>query len=332
MDHTGSGAVAFRAASYVAIVAIAAIIATSALVWDGVWRHRVLRQVAQYALAATAVLAVVQLLVFASDIEGTAPWSAWGGVSVAFETDAGTAFGIRILLLGFLGTVLYLVQRISEQTRWLAAGAGTVMLLGTWALAGHSRSMRWPLLGIPLDIAHHAAAAAWLGGLAIVGLVAARECSVSELTGVVQRFAQLAAVSVGVIVGTGLLQGVRLVGNPARLFDADHGRYLVAVGCGLESPSRQRTIPTPGDCDATRRPQPASRDGDRARRRPHHHRHHGRDGRVTARRRRRGEPVARPRRRSVGHRHHRVRDDAAHRHDIADYDYCGGQLLDRGDP
>jgi len=78
-----------------------------------------------------------------------------------------------------------------------------------------------------LDIAHHAAAASWLGGLAIVGLIAARGCSASELTGVVQRFAQLAAVSVGVIVGTGLLQGVRLVGNPARLFEADHGRYLV---------------------------------------------------------------------------------------------------------
>jgi copper transport protein len=217
----------FRAASYVAIIVIGGVIATSAFVWNGAARHDTLRRVVLYALGTAVVLAVVQLLVIASDIEAKAPWSAWGGVSAAFETDAGTAFGLRILLLGIVGAVLYLVPTISEQTRWLTAGAVVLLLLGTWAFAGHSRSMRWPILGIPLDIAHHAAAAAWLGGLAIVGLVAARECSVRELTGVVQRFASVAKYSVIVVVGTGLLQGVRLVGSPGRLFEANHGRYLV---------------------------------------------------------------------------------------------------------
>jgi copper transport protein len=217
----------FRAVSYVAIIVIGGVIAASAFVWDGAARHHALRRVVLYALGTAGVLALVQLLVIASDIEARAPWSAWGGLSAAFETDAGAAFGVRILLLGIVGAVLYLVQPISEQTRWLAAGAGVVLLLGTWAFAGHSRSMRWPILGVPLDIAHHAAAAAWLGGLAIVGLVAARECSVKELTGVVQRFASVAKFSVIAIVGTGLLQGIRLVGSPGRLFEANHGRYLV---------------------------------------------------------------------------------------------------------
>ena len=217
----------FRAMSYVAIIVIGGVIAASAFVWDGAARHHALRRVVLYALGTAGVLAFVQLLVIASDIEAKAPWSAWGGLSAAFETDAGAAFGVRILLLGIVGAVLHLVQPISEQTRWFAAGAGVVLLLGTWAFAGHSRSMRWPILGIPLDIAHHAAAAAWLGGLAIVGLVAARECSVKELTGVVQRFASVAKFSVVAIVGTGLLQGIRLVGSPGRLFEANHGRYLV---------------------------------------------------------------------------------------------------------
>ena len=217
----------FRAVSYLAIVAIAGIIATSAFVWEGAAHHRLLRQIVGYALATTAFLAFVQLLVIASDIEAAAPWSAWGGLSAAFDTDAGGALGIRILLVGVVAALLYVAVPITEHTRWLAAGGGTVLLLGTWAFAGHSRSMRWPLLGIPLDIAHHAAAASWLGGIAIVGLIAARECSTEELTRVVRRFAQLAPICVGVIVATGLLQGVRLVGNPGRLFEADHGRYLV---------------------------------------------------------------------------------------------------------
>jgi copper transport protein len=217
----------FRALSYVAIIVIGGVIATSAIVWDGASRHDPLRRIVFYALGTAGVLALVQLLVIASDIEANAPWSAWGGLSAAFETDAGTAFGLRILLLGIVAAVLYLVPSIGERTRWLAAGACVLLLFGTWAFAGHSRSMRWPILGIPLDIAHHAAAAAWLGGLAIVGLVAARDCSVKELTGVVQRFASVAKFSVIAIVGTGLLQAIRLVGSPGRLFEANHGRYLV---------------------------------------------------------------------------------------------------------
>lgn len=88
--------------------------------------------------------------------------------------------------------------------------------------------MRWALIGIPLDIAHHAAAAAWIGGLAIVGLVATKWAERDEVVDVVQRFGKLAAIGVGIIVATGVLQAVRLVGSPARLFAADHGAYLVA--------------------------------------------------------------------------------------------------------
>lgn len=216
-----------RAASYVAILLIGGIVATSAFVWPDALRHDLLRRLVVYALAAVAGLALVQLLMIASDIEAAPLWSSWGGVSAAFETHAGTAFGLRIVLAACVGSVLFLTPAISDRARWTAAGVGVTLLLGTWAFAGHSRSMRWPVIGIPLDVAHHAAAAAWLGGLAIVGLVAARECSVKELTGVAQRFAQVAKVSVIVIVATGVLQALRLVGSPTRLFEANHGRYLV---------------------------------------------------------------------------------------------------------
>jgi Copper resistance protein D/Putative peptidoglycan binding domain len=87
--------------------------------------------------------------------------------------------------------------------------------------------MRWPLIGIPLDVAHFAAAGAWIGGLAIVGLVAIRHASNEDLAGIVPRFGKVAAVSVAVLVGTGVLQTFRLVGSPLRIFEVNHGRWLV---------------------------------------------------------------------------------------------------------
>jgi copper transport protein len=43
---------------------------------------------------------------------------------------------------------------------------------------------------------------------------------------VVRRFSQVAATCVAVLVATGILQSIRLVGSPGALFDADHGQYL----------------------------------------------------------------------------------------------------------
>lgn len=42
-----------------------------------------------------------------------------------------------------------------------------------------------------------------------------------------RRFSRLAATAVAVIVGTGVIQCLRLVGNPTHLFTTDHGRYLI---------------------------------------------------------------------------------------------------------
>ena len=59
----------------------------------------------------------------------------------------------------------------------------------------------------------------------------------------VRRFAKVAELSVGVIVGTGILQAVRLEGNPVKLFTVNHGRYLLfklVILAGGDYPSRLR--------------------------------------------------------------------------------------------
>jgi len=216
-----------RFGSYVAILAIGGVIAVTALVWAPAWNHPLIQRVVRSALAVTLAATVLQVLVIASDVQGTPPWSAWSGVAGALETDAGTAFMIRIALVAVLTWLMFMARIDLDENRWSLASVGLLGLLATWAFAGHSRSMRWSLIGVPVDVAHHAAAAAWIGGLAIIGLIAIRECSPDELKEIVSKFGRLASVSVAVIVGTGIVQSIRLVGSPTQLFSANHGRFLV---------------------------------------------------------------------------------------------------------
>ncbi len=216
-----------RFGSYLAIMAIGGVIATTAFVWRRAWDHPLIRRSVVWALAAILVAAITQLLVIASDVKAAPPWAASSGIPAALETDAGRALAIRIVLVVVLAWAMFMARTPSEESRWKLSTALLLGLLATWAYSGHSRSMRWSLLGVPLDVAHHAAAAAWIGGLAIIGLVAIRESNAEELIDSVNRFARLAATSVALIVGTGALQAIRLVGSPGRLFAADHGKYLV---------------------------------------------------------------------------------------------------------
>ncbi len=216
-----------RFASYVAIMTIGGVLATTAFIWRGAWDHPLIRRAVTWSLITTAGTAFAQLLVIASDISAKPPWESLGSVSAAFSTDAGIAFGIRLLLVGALAWSLFMAVTQTEESQWTLGVVLFLGLLATWAFAGHSRSQRWSLIGVPVDVAHQAAAAAWIGGLAIIGMVAIRECNTHELIDSVNRFARVAQVAVTTIVVTGVIQAIRLVGSPGQLFAANHGKLLV---------------------------------------------------------------------------------------------------------
>lgn len=234
-----------RYSSYLAIIAVVGILLVTASVWSGTGEHPIVRRVLSRSLVATAVLGFLQLLVVASDVGGTAPWASVGSVGAATTTDAGMAFTIRILLALTLWVLLFQSRIVHADIFWTAVSLPGLGLLATWALAGHSRSMRWPVLGVVSDIVHHGAAAAWLAGLAVVGWIIIPSMSPEVLVPVVRRFSRVAAACVAVLVVTGLVQTVRLVGSPFELLAADHGRYLAAklgvlvVMLGLANANRQ---------------------------------------------------------------------------------------------
>ena len=217
-----------RYTSYLAILAIVGILLTAAYVWSGAGTHPTLRRILSSSLFATAALAFLQLLVVASDISGKAPWSSFGSIDAATTTDAGMALAIRIPIALSMWLVLFQGRIVQRDVYWTAVSIPGLALLGTWAFAGHSRSMRWPAIGVITDVAHHAAAAAWIAGLAVTGWIIIPRTKVAVLVPAVRRFSKLAATSVAVLVVTGLIQTIRLDGNPAGLLSANHGRYILA--------------------------------------------------------------------------------------------------------
>ncbi len=210
-----------RYGSYLALLLVAGIVLTDYLVWNQTLDDPLLRQCAAGGILAAAIASFGQLLVIATDIDGI------GSLGAALQTDAGVAFAARILLLGVVATLLFVDLNIRHEHRDLAALVSYVLLFGTWAYAGHSRSMRWPILGVPLDVAHHIAAAAWLGGLGVLTFVTIPHENRKTVVASVRRFANVAAFSVAVIVGTGVVQAIRLVGSPGKLLSVNHGRYLL---------------------------------------------------------------------------------------------------------
>jgi copper transport protein len=235
-----------RYGSYLAIMAVVGILLTSAYVWSGAGAYPLLRRVLSRALIATALLAFVQLLVVASDVSGKVPWASFGSIDAATTTDAGMAFMIRIVLALTMWLVLFRCEIVHPDVYWTAVSLPGIALLATWAFAGHSRSMRWPTLGVLADVAHHAAAALWIAGLAIVGWIVIPKSPPDVLVAAVRNFSRVAAICVAVLVVTGLAQTARLVGNPTNLLDVDHGRYLLAklvvlaAMLGLAAANRRR--------------------------------------------------------------------------------------------
>lgn len=235
-----------RYASYLAIIAVVGILLTTAYVWEGAGKQPFLQQLLRSGLLASAVLGFVQLLVVASDISGEAAWSSFGSIDAALTTDAGAALMVRVAIAIAMWIVVVEYSTVQPDVYWAAMSLAGLALLATWAFAGHSSSMRWPTLGVLTDVAHHAAAAGWIAGLAIVGWIVLPRERPDVVVPVVRRFSRFAAVCVGVLIVTGFAQSIRLVGNPTDLLDTTHGRLLalklVAFGVmlALANANRQR--------------------------------------------------------------------------------------------
>lgn len=206
---------------------MAGVTATETLLWRSAAALPRVRRLVEWSLFAVVISAAGQLFVLAGDIAGAAPWSALDRFGDATETDVGMALVVRIGMAVAAWVLVAQARPSTTQAYFEVILLLAIGLLATWSFAGHSRSLRWPLVGVPLDVIHHGAAAAWLGGLVIVRRCAIPASSKQQTVDIMQRFSRLAAWSVGAVVATGVVQAIRVTGGVMALVDTDHGKLLL---------------------------------------------------------------------------------------------------------
>ncbi len=170
-----------------------------------------------------------------------------------------TRFGevelLRLALLAAVVPVLFGLQdRLgggSQRWTWVTPAVCILglALLATPGLAGHAGTGSSPTVGLGLDIVHLGAAAAWLGGLALLAtfLLPRTEGDAAPSDPMLLTFqmSSVAFSAVVLVVTTGVFQSIRQVGSVYALLHTVYGRTLlvkialVVVMIGLGAMSRR---------------------------------------------------------------------------------------------
>ncbi len=154
--------------------------------------------------------------------------------SMASDTDQGAAFLVRMAsLLATLAALVLLRQ--SQTPRYVVAVVGGSIALATLLWSGHAAATEGAL-GVAhriSDIAHMIAAAIWIGGIAVFGLLFARpaqgEVYVTLATRLLADFARVGTAAVAIILLTGLFNGYAILGAEiTKLFQSTYGLLLTA--------------------------------------------------------------------------------------------------------
>jgi copper resistance protein D len=189
-----------------------------------------------------------------------APWRSAIADGTAATVLTGTQFGKVWLVRAIVGLGIALLVGFGKTPgawRRFAALLLAAVFAGGLALAGHAASHAAGQGGLHLlsDTLHLLAVGAWAGGLlpfVIYLTTAEARASVEEVAGVgdvTRRFSNVAVAAVLVIIVTGFVNTLELVGSTELLFGSDYGRLLIvkvllfAVILGIAAVSRLHYVP-----------------------------------------------------------------------------------------
>ena len=108
-----------------------------------------------------------------------------------------------------------------------ATAISTLLLIGTWTLAGHPAAGFQTPIAMFADLLHISAMTIWLGGLAVLTISLRPAERAADLAAVLPRFSKIAFSCVVVLVATGSYQTWREVGSVDALFRTTFGRVLL---------------------------------------------------------------------------------------------------------
>ena len=227
---------ALRFVTFAALLVLVGLAAGAAVLWPGalaLGRVRAALWASWAVLLVATVVAVPVQGVYAAVLPAgriVSP-SLFGEV---LRTRFGEVQMVRVALLAAAVPLLVSLRQVTGARRVLATGAGAAVGLGlllTPGLAGHASTTGNGVVGEVLDVVHLGAAAIWMGGLVLLGLlvlVPGRLVPAAPGVGVLaRRFSPVAVGAVGLVVATGSAQSVRNVGSRYALFHTPYGRILL---------------------------------------------------------------------------------------------------------
>jgi copper transport protein len=195
---------------------------------QGIFSNPVSMLMARGSAVALTVVPALQALFFVSDLNDSSVVGAVFQINDAVSSTPGSMF----LLRAVSGAVfVYLIAQHTvhnfSQTFSQLASLNAVVYLTALSYTGHARSMGAPWLGIPVDMAHTAASAIWLGGLIVMIFLIAPHAESKVLVNAFIGFGRFAQLAVITILVTGVIQTLRLHGGITTLFTSTHGRVLL---------------------------------------------------------------------------------------------------------
>ena len=162
-------------------------------------------------------------------------------VSDVLQTRLGLALFIRFicaLAWGFIAVT----ASASVSRRWrIGVVATAVVTIATYATSGHQSAGTLPAVFVPLDMVHLAAISTWVGALLVLAVIY-RD---NDVENEAKRFSRMATWSMPVVVVTGVVQGLHLMGGISTITQTSFGKLLLAktvlVACVVLLGSKART-------------------------------------------------------------------------------------------
>ena len=139
------------------------------------------------------------------------------------QTRLGLALFIRVIC-AFAWGVIAITASASVSRRWrISVIATAIITITTYAASGHQSAGTLPGIFVPLDMIHLAAISTWVGALLALAVVSKGNNVENEA----KRFSQMATWSMPVVVVTGVVQGLHLIGGISTITQSSFGKLLL---------------------------------------------------------------------------------------------------------
>ena len=139
------------------------------------------------------------------------------------QTRLGLALLVRAIC-AFAWAVIALTASESVTRRWrIGVIVAAVVTIATFATSGHQSAGTLPAVFVPLDMIHLAAISTWVGALLVLAIVY-RD---NDVENEAKRFSRMATWSMPLVVVTGVVQGLHLMGGISSITQSNFGKLLL---------------------------------------------------------------------------------------------------------